>query len=269
MHPSTRSGYVEAVDQWKVTVRSMASLLPGYEEAPLGAATGIWGNVIFPLANHAFLDRQLGDIHDMQAVTDTVCGFALSRKCPWMFAVLEPWLPAGAADVLRAHGLEPAMHLTYMTATDLHPPNRPEPQLEYERVNSEDLAQLVLDMNCECYGMPAETGRSALAGGAMWMEDTYGYIGYSDGTPVSTATTLNDGDCLNAICVATPAQHQRRGYAEAVLRHSLREAQRGTGLRRMVLHATDAGYPIYKRMGFEPVVSMMVWAPVHDEGQDC
>ena len=243
----------------------MASPLPRYEEIELGAASGIWGNVPFPLANHAFLDRPLGDVHDLHAAAESVCGFAASRNCPWMFSLLDAWLPAGAADVLRAHNLEPAMHVTYMSATELAPPVRPEPPLEYRLVDSEELARVVMDMNSGSYGMPLEMGRSALAGGAMWLQDTYGYIAYSDGVPVSTATTLNAGDCLNAICVATPEEHQRRGYAEAVLRHSLNQARRSTGLQRMVLHATDAGYPIYKRMGFDAVASMIVWAPAHPE----
>ena len=269
MRPSARTRSDEAVDQWKVTVRRMASPLPRYEEAELGAASAIWGNVLFPLTNHAFLDRQLSHLHDVEAVSDGVSSFASSRDCPWMFAMVEPWLPAGAAEVLRAHNLEPAMHVTYMTADELEPPSRPEPSLQYTLIDTEERARIALDMNCECYGMPIDLGRSALAGGAMWMKDAYGYLAYNDGVPVSTATVLNGGDCVNAICVATPAEHQRKGYAEAVLRHSLAEARQATGFQRMVLHATDAGYPIYKRMGFKPVVSMMIWAPAHAEETDC
>ena len=265
MHPSARSSHIEAVEQLKLMVRRMASALPGYEEAEVGAASAVWANVPFPLVNQAFLNEQLRDRHDVEAMSEAVCGFASSRACPWMFAMVEPWLPAGAAEVLRAHNLEPAMHVTYMTAVELAPPARPLPSLDYRLIDTEDLARLAFDMNSECYGMPLEMGRSALAGGAMWLQDTYGHIGYANGVPVSTATTLNAGDCVNAICVATPAEHQRKGYAEAVLRWSLSEARRATGLQRMVLHATDAGYPIYKRMGFEPVVSMMIWAPAHPE----
>jgi hypothetical protein len=266
MQPAPGSSHDEAIADWKVTVRRMASPLSGYEEVNLGAASGIWGNVPFPLANHAFLDRTLADAQAIESVTDAVCGFAASRAYPWMFAVVEPWLPAGAADVLRMHGLEPAMHVTYMTASSLVPPVRPEPSLEFRLIDNESLAQLCMDMNCECYDMPLETGRSAVAEGAMWQNDAYGYIACVDDVPVSTATTLVDEDCLNSICVATPVPHRGKGYAEAVLRHSVNEAKKASGLSRFVLHASDAGYPIYKRMGYEPEVSMMIWAPAHHEG---
>ena len=263
MQPAPGSSHDEAIADWKVTVRRMASPLSGYEEADLGAASAIWGNALFPLTNHAFLDRPPDD---MAAVTDAVCGFAARRAYPWMFALVDSWLPAGAADVLRTHGLEPAMHVTYMTATALKAPARPEPSLEFRLIDNEALARLCMDMNCECYDMPLDMGRSATAGGAMWQTDAYGYIAYVDGVPVSTATTLVDDDCLNSICVATPVKHRGKGYAEAVLRHSVSEAKKASGLSRFVLHASDAGYPIYKRMGYEPDVSMMIWAPAHHEG---
>lgn len=265
MQPAPDGSYIEAVDQWKLSVRRMASPLPGYEESTFRGASAIWGNVLFPLTNHAFLEQPVRDTDELNTVTDGVCGFAASRDLPWMFTMCEPWLPAGAADVLQAHGLAPAIHFTYMTATELAPSLRAVPPLEYRLVDSEELAAVASDMNATAYDMPVEMSRSALAGGAMWLKDAYGYVAYVNGVAVSTATTLNAGDCLNAVCVATPAEHQRKGYAEAVLRHSLNQARRATGIERMVLHATDAGYPIYKRMGFEPVVSMMIWAPAHSE----
>ena len=265
MQPSPGGNYVEAIDQWKLAIRRMSSPLPRYEEAKLGAASAIWGNVPFPLVNQAFVDQKLTQTHEMEAVADSVCEFASQREFPWMFAVCEPWLPAGASNVLRAHGLAPAMHVTYMTATELLPPVRPEPQIEYRRIDSLETARLTMDMNLMSYDMPLESGRSAVAGGELFLKDAFGYIAYVEDKPVSTATALDAGDCLNAICVATPPPYERRGYAEAVLRHSLNEARRATGIEQMVLHATDAGFPIYKRMGFNPVVSMMIWAPVHPE----
>ena len=76
MQPAPGSSHDEAIADWKVTVRRMASPLSGYEEADLCAASAIWGNVSFPLTNHAFLERTPDD---MEAVTDAVCGFATQR----------------------------------------------------------------------------------------------------------------------------------------------------------------------------------------------
>ena len=44
--------------------------------------------------------------------------------------------------------------------------------------------------------------------------------------------------------VATASAQRRLGLAESVIRRSLDEAKRATGLERIVLHATDKGHPV-------------------------
>jgi predicted acetyltransferase len=55
--------------------------------------------------------------------------------------------------------------------------------------------------------------------------------------------------------VATMPDQQRRGYAEAAMRHALDSAAARHGDTPTTLHATDAGRPIYARMGYEPIAS--------------
>jgi ribosomal protein S18 acetylase RimI-like enzyme len=50
--------------------------------------------------------------------------------------------------------------------------------------------------------------------------------------------------------VATDPSTQRRGYAEAAMRHALEVAAEQHGDCPTVLHATDAGRPTYARMGY-------------------
>jgi predicted GNAT family acetyltransferase len=59
--------------------------------------------------------------------------------------------------------------------------------------------------------------------------------------------------------VATDPAHQRRGYAEAAMRLALEVAALEHGERATVLHATDAGRPIYQRMGYEPIATHSVF----------
>jgi GNAT superfamily N-acetyltransferase len=60
--------------------------------------------------------------------------------------------------------------------------------------------------------------------------------------------------------VATSPDHQRKGYAEAVMRRALDEAREAWGVRRTVLHATAAGQPIYRRMGYADTVRFDAFA---------
>jgi predicted acetyltransferase len=99
----------------------------------------------------------------------------------------------------------------------------------------------------------------------MFERGAYGAIARVDGEPVSTATVLFDADCLNVVCVATLAHHRRRGCAEAVMRHVLEEGARRTGATRTVLHATPDGFPVYRRMGYEPSAALNLWSLVEYE----
>jgi predicted acetyltransferase len=91
----------------------------------------------------------------------------------------------------------------------------------------------------------------------------FSYALYDDDQPASTATVFITENCLNVVCVATVPVFQRKGYAEAVMRHGLNEAIRATGLRRSVLHASEAGRPLYERMGYRTITKFTAWTSAH------
>jgi GNAT superfamily N-acetyltransferase len=64
---------------------------------------------------------------------------------------------------------------------------------------------------------------------------------------------------LHVMCVATLPEWQRRGYAEAAIRYSLEDASRTTGLKRTTLHATEAGRPVYERMGYHETATFIAY----------
>jgi hypothetical protein len=57
------------------------------------------------------------------------------------------------------------------------------------------------------------------------------------------------------------ADTQRKGYGEATVRCALHAAYEATGLKRTSLHATDAGFPIYQRVGYHYVTGFRVYKP--------
>jgi predicted GNAT family acetyltransferase len=61
-----------------------------------------------------------------------------------------------------------------------------------------------------------------------------------------------DGHRYVALVATDPGQ-QRRGYAEAAMRRALELSAGVHGERPTVLHATDAGRPIYQRMGYAAI----------------
>ncbi len=55
--------------------------------------------------------------------------------------------------------------------------------------------------------------------------------------------------------VATDPVHRRRGYADAAMRRALEVAAAAHGALPTLLHATDAGRPVYERMGYSPIAT--------------
>jgi hypothetical protein len=59
--------------------------------------------------------------------------------------------------------------------------------------------------------------------------------------------------------VATSKTHRGLGLAELVIRTSLEDAGKSTGIERTILHATDDGFPVYLRMGYRSVVKFPLY----------
>jgi ribosomal protein S18 acetylase RimI-like enzyme len=80
-----------------------------------------------------------------------------------------------------------------------------------------------------------------------------------DGKPVSIAAIVKTAGALGVYSLATYPTHRHQGYGEAMLRAAVTEVQRETGIARMVLQSTEAGYALYHRMGFREVTRYSVY----------
>jgi ribosomal protein S18 acetylase RimI-like enzyme len=85
-------------------------------------------------------------------------------------------------------------------------------------------------------------------------------VGYVDGEPVSTAATVFASGAIGVYNVATLPASQGRGYAEAVMRQAVSEAQRHHAVERTLLQSTPAGYHMYERMGYRTVTKVAVYS---------
>jgi GNAT superfamily N-acetyltransferase len=110
----------------------------------------------------------------------------------------------------------------------------------------------LVDINSAAYEMDLEPVKIVLGKKAIW-NDHVAVLGSVDGAPASGAAVLMVDGCRYVALVATAPAHRRRGYAEAVMRRALEVAASAHGERPTVLHATDAGRPIYARMGYAPI----------------
>ena len=88
------------------------------------------------------------------------------------------------------------------------------------------------------------------------------YLAALDGRPVATASLYLYRQSAGIYFVFTDAQYRRRGIGAAITHAALVEGRR-LGARRGVLGASDAGYAVYQRLGFEECcrIQLYEWRP--------
>ncbi|MET9230214.1 GNAT family N-acetyltransferase [Lentzea sp. NPDC003310] len=176
----------------------------------------------------------------------------------WVFEDLAPG--ADLDELAGRAGFEFAFPGTGMAGDLLPLPEPAHPELTFERVTTDEQLLAYADINSRAYGFEPEAGRDGIAGSALWKSGVHAYLGLRDGVPVTCAGAVETDGRLFVVLVATDPGQERRGYGEAVTRKALHEAWRATGITRATLHATEAGAPVYPRLGFEPTAPMRFYA---------
>jgi GNAT superfamily N-acetyltransferase len=254
MIPAILSELEESNSQFSQAWRGFGVLMGSADLRDIPGLAISWPNASLAFYNVVYLSGPVASTGDFEDRARRAVEVMRTKAQPGMFVVCQDWLPAdvseGAAARLVALGLHPEMTMTGMAADELLPPVRELPQLEYRRVNSQETREAISDINSSAYDLPIELGRASMALERVWPEDCYGYAGYVGTRAVAASATFPIDGRLYVALVATLPEMRRRGYAEAVMRYSLQEAARGTGIRRMTLHATDAGRPLYLAMGY-------------------
>jgi len=78
------------------------------------------------------------------------------------------------------------------------------------------------------------------------------YVGVAEEVPVASSLVFFGAGVAGIYHVSTDPDHRGRGLGSTITRAPLLEA-RSRGYRIAVLHATEMGYPVYQRLGFEEV----------------
>lgn len=255
----------QAIGAWK----RFANGSPKGDVREMQGVACAFANVPLPFFNVALFAEPVADAADLDRRLASAVEYGSASGVPWMFFACREWLPPvsteSADEAFERHRLHRAMALTGMVAelSSLAPPSSDSAGLEYRRVGSRDTLLSISDMNCAAYGIPLEVGRASILDG-MFGSDAFAYVGYLNGEPVTAAGTWLVDAVLYVAMVATHPDHRRRGYADAVMRHSLVEASHATGALRTVLHATEAGLPVYERMGYRSVAQFIAYAEPHE-----
>ncbi len=179
-----------------------------------------------------------------------------AHNVPGSWHVGPSMQPANLGELLVQHafeygGSEPGM------AVDLQALNENisyPPELQFERVNDADKLKIWVQTLAQGFG---EGEREA-----NWVGEVYAKIGLTpdsgfhhllawlDGETLATTTLFLNGETAGIYFVMTVPQARRKGIGAAITLAALKEA-RTLGYHVGVLGASEAGYPVYERLGFK------------------
>jgi GNAT superfamily N-acetyltransferase len=221
-----------------------------------------WPDVPLPVYNNIFFTGNLHDPAILAARVSEAALFARTKRQPGFITVCHDLLSGRARTeidaILARERYVPAMPLTGMAGDLLPLPAPGHSALHIER--AEDNGLVLTDINCIAYGFPLETGRASLPQASLW-QDAFPYVAFEEDRAVATATTFVHRDCLYLALVATVPDARGKGYAQTIVRHSLQRAHEATGFTRTLLHATNAGYPVYGRLGYRAAAQFTCYLP--------
>jgi GNAT superfamily N-acetyltransferase len=259
-NPEITESNVQYVSMWKV----LAGDRPNADLTDRPGLSMCWADSPFPFWNAVFLTEEISDATLLRDRLNEASRYVGSKRHDGLIYICEDYLLGQAKKdldaILASEKLQFALDITGMVG-DILPlasPTYPS-SLKFLRVTDEAALQLYADINSEGYGFPLDAGRAGLGGSRFWKETAFAYIGYEDGKAVSTASAIVNGGQLYLALVATRPDAQRRGFGAATVRHALQAAYDATGLRRTTLHATDAGFPVYQRVGYHRTTKFMTY----------
>jgi GNAT superfamily N-acetyltransferase len=167
--------------------------------------------------------------------------------------------PAELGDRLVEHGfvIRPTLAGMALDLAALNPPAFPAPDVEIREVRDGRALQLWREALGRGFGWPDYGSRDvadnlAYFFGAGLQRSFAAYVGIAHGAPVASSLVFFGAGVAGLYHVSTHPDHRGRGLGSTITRAPLVEAQR-RGYRIAVLHATEMGHPVYRRLGFEEV----------------
>jgi GNAT superfamily N-acetyltransferase len=229
------------------------------------AATG----VMHPAMNGVFLTKLAPESADAR-IAETYTYFA-SKGVPYMWWVGHETEPADLRARLEAAGLASVYEMPGMAVEIDRLETVPVPEtLEIvEALDARAMRDWTVPL-CEAFGMPVEIAdpivraHERIGYGAPL--PSRNYLGLEAGRPVACTSLFMGAGVAGIYCVGTVPHARGKGYASALVSHTLRQAT-AEGYRYGTLQSSEMGYRVYRRMGFHDVSTIGLFTvPSRTEG---
>lgn len=213
--------------------------------------------------NAALQAQPIEDAQELAQMIDLSARNFDSRSLRWTYWLCDEFLKQPlrreAPRLLKRHGLRQLTEAPGMYTEQLAPATRVLPPLEVRRVADEPTRAAFSEVMSVAFDIPHSVSLSVYGAERAWRGSFQGYVGYSKGRVVTTTAAVITGDVIGLYSVATLPQHRRLGFAEAIMRQVIQQAQQTHGVSRTILQATSSGLSLYEAMGYRTVTGFHVF----------
>ncbi len=217
--------------------------------------------------NSVLLDRAVSGEAELRDIFAWAQDQYAKRGARWSLWLVEHFVPAGVlpkvAALLEPYGLAAQHRSQGMVAHGLAPVDRALPPLEFLPILAPAARFDFCYVMSQAFDTALATYLDIYHQPLYWEGALFGYVGYHEHRAIASACYLASRDAIGLYGVATLPASQRRGFGERLIRYLVAEAQRATGLSRLVLEASDRAVPLYRRLGFRRIATVTVYNEVH------
>ncbi len=232
------------------------------EICPLNGSVAMFSGLDYGVFNIALLTEPAID-GQLESRLRDISRYFRERTLRWSFWLCEDLVGSArlreARHLLADFGMRSISNPPGMLAPAFLPPARPLPRIEMRAVADASTRGAFAEITSLCFDIPYLVSRAVYLREQAWQCGYEGFVGYVDGKPVTIVAMVAAAGAIGVYSLATLPSYRRFGYGESLLRLAAGEVSRRTGISKFVLQSTEAGYKIYKRMGFRDVTKFGVF----------
>jgi GNAT superfamily N-acetyltransferase len=237
----------------------------GYGEVRgLDGAVALFSGLDYGVFNIALLTRRItGDDGGLEARLLDIGRFFKDRTLHWSVWLCEDLLDSATRrrerQVFLNFGMRGISHPPGMSAPALKPPARRLPEIECRPVADAATRLAFAEITSVAFEIPIPVAHAVYTPQRAWNGAYKGFVGFANGRPVSIVAMVAAAGVTGIYSLGTLPEFRQKGYGEALLRAAAAESRRRTGLEPLVLQSTEAGYSLYKRLGFRDITRFSVY----------
>jgi GNAT superfamily N-acetyltransferase len=213
--------------------------------------------------NIALLTAPAHDETELVERIEAAARYFRARAYRWSLWLCEDLIDTAARrrarQIFTRFGMRPISAPPGMLAEQLRNPGRPLPAIECVPVKDVVMREAFAEITAATFEIPLAIAREVYTPEQAWHGAYQGFVGIVNGRPQAIVAIAATAGALGVYSLGTRPESRRKGYGEALMRAALQMSRGRTATDRTILQSTEAGYSLYRRMGFRDVTRFTVY----------